>query len=366
MTDLNEAGRAYARSLIAAGKIDRTSGWDFSADDGNALLGTSGDDWTSFAKVHLGVDTSATDKTKARWKYPVAKGGKVYRAGVIAAKQRASAQGDSAVEAATGELLEKIDADKKSGASLLIETKFTPWEFKFTDDSGDEPGTFEGYGAVFGNEDDYGDVIQQGAFDKTLAKSKATGRMPKMLLNHGGVAPGFNGATPESMLPIGKWNAIAPDAHGLQAKGKLINLDTDHGKRVYGAMKEGELSDLSIGYIPREFVRGTKANEPRRTITGLDLHEISPATFAANDQANITAVKSLALLGGYDMRDLEATLRDGGLSRSDAVKAIAAFKTFFQRDAGRPDPSDREGPRDAATSDDLRELASRLRAAAAA
>ncbi len=45
MTDLNEPGRAYARSLIGAGKVDKTAAWDFSAEDGDALLGASGTDW---------------------------------------------------------------------------------------------------------------------------------------------------------------------------------------------------------------------------------------------------------------------------------------------------------------------------------
>jgi hypothetical protein len=89
--------------------------------------------------------------------------------------------------------------------------------------------------------------------------------MPKMLLNQGGMGGWMSSPSPEDMLPIGKWKDMAPDSHGLQSKGRLINLDTETGKRVYGAMKEGELSDLSIGYIARDFVRGTKPNEPRRS-----------------------------------------------------------------------------------------------------
>jgi len=67
-------------------------------------------------------------------------------------------------------------------------------------------------------------------------------------------------------LPIGKWQALSEDSHGLASKGRLINLDTESGKRIYGAMKEGELDGLSIGYRVGEFARGTKSNEPRRTI----------------------------------------------------------------------------------------------------
>ena len=58
--------------------------------------------------------------------------------------------------------------------------------------------SFSGYGAVFGNIDSYGDVIQPGAFADTLAASKQSNQWPAMLLQHGG----FLGAA-DDMTPIG-------------------------------------------------------------------------------------------------------------------------------------------------------------------
>lgn len=361
MTDLNEAGRAHARALISAGKVDRTSDWSFTAEDGDALLG-SNSNWNAYSQVHLGLDKSVTDKTKARWKYPVAKNGKVYRSALIAAKQRASAEGDSAVLAAATDLLDKVDAGKpkSAAASGLVEVKAAAFEFKFTDGDGQPAGSFEGYGSVFNNEDDNGDVMLPGAFDRTLAQAKATGRMPKMLLNHGGLGAWNASPAPDDLLPVGKWNDLSPDAHGLAGQGQLINLDTESGKRVYGAMKEGELGDMSIAYIARDFARGTKPNEPRRSLKAVDLLEMGPVTFPGNSLANITGVKALGF-SAYDMRDLEAALREGGLSRGDAVKAVAVFKSLSQRDAGDPEPE----LRDAATAEDVRALAARIRASAA-
>ncbi|HEY1753732.1 MAG TPA: HK97 family phage prohead protease [Caulobacteraceae bacterium] len=367
MTDLNPAGLAYARSLIAAGKVDRASPWSFSAEDGDALLGQGGDNWGAYGEAHLGLDPAAADKTRAYWQYPVVKDGKVYRAGVIAAKQRASAEGAGAVEAAAAELLDKIDAagDAEARLSALgFETKIAPFEFKFAEENGTRPGQFDGYGSVFNVLDGYGDVMMPGAFDATLAKARATGRMPKMLLNHGGLAPGMQ-ATPTDLLPIGSWTALSPDTQGLATRGQLINLDTEHGKRIYGAMKAGELTDQSIGYMPRRFTRPTKAGDPRRRLTEVHLNEISPVTFGANPMARITAVKSFSPLFAQafdDMRGLEAALRDEGFSRTDAAKGARAFKAYLLRDAAEgPD----QEPRDAATSDDVRALAARLRAALA-
>jgi len=42
---------------------------------------------------------------------------------------------------------------------------------------------------------------------------------------------------------------MSEDSHGLQCKGRLINLDTESGKRIYGAMKERALDGLSIGHV---------------------------------------------------------------------------------------------------------------------
>ena len=162
MTDLNLTGESYAHSLIAAGKVDRNAPWSFSAEDGNALLGKGGDDWEAYSRVHLGLDRSASDKTKARYKYPVAKGGKLYRSGVIAAKQRAAQQNDGAVEKAASALLVEIDKPKSSIAA--IERKAHAFEYKFVEENGSAPGCFEGYGSVFNNEDDGGDVMLPGAF----------------------------------------------------------------------------------------------------------------------------------------------------------------------------------------------------------
>lgn len=319
-TDLNLAGASYAHSLIAAGKVDRNSPWSFDADDGNALLG-KGDDWDAYSKVHLGLDRAAGDKTKARYKYPVAKGGKLYRSGVIAAKQRAAQQGDGAIEKAAAALLNEID--KPKSAALQVERKSSAFEYKFVEENGTAPGSFEGYGSVFNNEDDGGDLMLPGAFEQTLANHKEAGTMPKMLLEHGSMGMNLPGITdPMANMPIGKWTKMSEDSKGLHTKGRLINLDTERGKTIYGAMKEGELSGLSIGYQAKDFVRGTKPNEPKRQLKAVNLFEVSPVTFPMNTMAGISAVKSARDV--TTIREFEELLRDvAGFSR-EAAKAIAA------------------------------------------
>jgi hypothetical protein len=56
-----------------------------------------------------------------------------------------------------------------------------------------------------------------------------------------------------------------------------------------------------------------------------------------NEKARIGNVKS-----DFDPRELEAMLREASLSRSDAVKAVATFRKWLQREAGEPATSPRD------------------------
>jgi hypothetical protein len=120
MATLHGAGKTRANSLIDRGKVNKTSSWSFSASDGNALLGESGDDWDNYGKHHLGTQSGTDAMTKAHWKYPFAKksGGevKLYRRALIAIRSRSAANGDDTIFDAAGSLLGKID-----GKSLNLE-----------------------------------------------------------------------------------------------------------------------------------------------------------------------------------------------------------------------------------------------------
>lgn len=187
-------------------------------------------------------------------------------------------------------------------------------ELKFAPEA-ETPGLFEGYGAVFGNEDAYGDVIVPGAFKKSLKDWRAQKRTPPMLLQHGS----FFGPA-DDLVPIGVWDDLVEDEKGLYVKGRLLALDTDRGKSIYAAMQAGALDGLSIGYRAKEFSLGTKPGEPARTLKAIDLVEVSVVTFPANADARVESVKS-----GLSMteREFERFLRDAGFAREDAKTIVA-------------------------------------------
>lgn len=200
---------------------------------------------------------------------------------------------------------------------------------------------FQGYGAVFGNVDSYGDVIEPGAFASFLSDIR-TGKQewPAMLSQHGGF-----GLTAQDMTPVGLWHDLAEDGKGLLTDGEFA--DTDRGVELYKLAKmkpRPALNGLSIGYIAKESEPRSKPEDPRRRLKRIDLIEISPVTFPANRKARVESVK--AALGA---NAAEQALRDAGFSRREAKAIVASGIKALTR------------PRDAGGLGELAELARQLR-----
>jgi HK97 family phage prohead protease len=196
-------------------------------------------------------------------------------------------------------------------------------EFKFAPEALDaKTGHFAGYGAIFGNVDSHGDVIEPGAFADSLREWADRGSLPAMKMMHGSVANPFTG----SDLPVGKWQSMREDGKGLYVEGKLSGMETDRGRFHYALMEDGALSGLSIGFKPRKHVRGT-GNIKRRLQT-VGLAEVSLVPEGSNDLARITDLKAKLSEGQLpDLPDFEEYLREAGFSKSQrtfiATKGLA-------------------------------------------
>ena len=204
------------------------------------------------------------------------------------------------------------------------------FEFKFA--TGAKDGTFSGYGSVFGNIDSHGDIIERGAFKNTLRQWEAKGKLPKMLLQHGG----FFGPTDDA-LPIGKYTSMEENAKGLKVEGELFALGTDRGQLIYEGMKSGELDGLSIGYKAKKFTMGTKPQDPTRTLHEVDLFEVSIVTFGSNDKATVGAVKSAQIDALNTLSDFEDFLREAEgirFSKSTARDFVSRLSKIVRREAG--------------------------------
>jgi HK97 family phage prohead protease len=111
---LHGAGEEFARELIDAGAVNIDDPWEFTPDDGNALLGSDGDDWSNYGRHHLARETDAGEDTKDGWRYPFAKlvdgDSTLFRSALIAIRQRAGQQGHTTVFDAAGRLIEAVDS----------------------------------------------------------------------------------------------------------------------------------------------------------------------------------------------------------------------------------------------------------------
>ena len=149
--------------------------------------------------------------------------------------------------------------------------KYLPFEIKSIDE---EEGIFEGYASTFTkNPDAYGDVVDKGAFTKTIKEQAGN---IKILWNH------------NSDEPLGIPVELREDDTGLYVKGKLT-LGVQRAREILALMKDGVVNTMSIGFriITESTVGGMNHLKEIR------LFDVSPVTFAANNTAVILGVKSL-------------------------------------------------------------------------
>ena len=185
------------------------------------------------------------------------------------------------------------------------------------DEKEKDKGMFEGYASIFGNKDLGNDVIEKGAFMRSLRKKGA--KKIKMLYQH------------DTKEPIGVFDKVMEDPNGLYVKGRLA-MGTQKGKEVYELMKMGAIDGLSVGY--RVDAKGHHYDDKRkyRVLKEVDLMEISAVTFPMNPRARIQAVKS-----DMTVREWEHKLREvGNLSHSESkVAASAVHKALSQREVDK-------------------------------
>lgn len=152
-------------------------------------------------------------------------------------------------------------------APKTVEVKDFRFELKELHDEG----TFEGLLSVYDVLDLGGDIVEKGAFKKTLKDSG--GRIP-LLWSH------------KSDEPIGLLDLEDSD-EALKVKGELL-LSINRGRELYELLKAGVVKGLSIGYrtIKDEVKDGV------RHLKELALHEGSLVMFPMNERALVTGVKS--------------------------------------------------------------------------
>lgn len=133
----------------------------------------------------------------------------------------------------------------------------------------DDAGTITGTAWPFGTADRVGDMIEKGAFG-------SPSRLP-MLFAH------------DQAQAIGVWESITESDAGLTVKGRLLVDDVQRAREVRALVQAGAVSGLSIGFVSQ---KATARARGGRTISKLDLHEISIVAVPCHPGATITSMKA--------------------------------------------------------------------------
>ena len=136
-----------------------------------------------------------------------------------------------------------------------------------------EKGEIEGYASVFNELDRNGEVVEQGAFSKSI-KEFFRGKKPKLLWQH----------DPNEL--VGIIDEMKEDNHGLFVRAHLL-MDLPKAREIHLLLKNKALNGFSIGYRIRD--RFIKNNQ--KHLTDIELLEVSIVTFPACESATIEAVK---------------------------------------------------------------------------
>lgn len=186
-----------------------------------------------------------------------------------------------------------------------------------------EDGFFSGYGSVFGVVDTYNEIVAAGAFIESLADRKAKGRKLPVLWQH------------QSNRPLGVYETVREDSKGLYVEGQLLTKDVALAREAHALMKAGAVSGLSIGYWTRDSSYDEKTGV--RTLTKLDLEEVSIVTMPANEEARIDAIKMKLAHGGLPtLPEFERLLREAGFSRSQSAVIANRGLKHLLTDVGDP------------------------------
>jgi len=175
-----------------------------------------------------------------------------------------------------------------------MERLILPVEWKA---AADDSGTLEGYLSTFGNVDLGYDVVQKGAFKKTIAKIKAEG-IP-LLADH----------VASSASLLGTIIDASEDSNGLKIKARFSSAPSAQDVRI--KLLEGHLKTMSMGYEATKYRYEERDGKTVRLLDEVKLWEGSVVVFPMNPEAVVSRVKSLAdTLDGRTRATLAAELAE--------------------------------------------------------
>ena len=183
-------------------------------------------------------------------------------------------------------------------------------KFEVKDNQEEDYYYLKGYGSTFNNVDRVNDVVEKGAFKKSLKK-----RMPKLLFGH------------ESKgVPVGIIDSIKEDDNGLIFEARMPKNDAFVRDRIMPQIKIGSLNSFSIGYTID--VSEIDSKTGIRKLKEISLFEISIVTFPANEKAILQAFKAVEeVIESEEIIESENATDEAKLKK-DYIDNIDSIRTF--------------------------------------
>jgi HK97 family phage prohead protease len=191
---------------------------------------------------------------------------------------------------------------------MKIEQKTVRMELKALEQTGE----FVGMSSVFGNVDLGGDIVEKGAFSKSI--SERGGKFP-LLYGH--------------KINVGV-SYVAEKDFALETRG-FINLESASGREVFSNMqfykKHGMDFGMSIGYaqVPGK----TEFRGDTRILREVKLFENTLTEFPMNELARVTSLKDISAL----VEELKSGRRFSAATRAEITSTIDQLQALLNEAA---------------------------------
>lgn len=173
--------------------------------------------------------------------------------------------------------------------------------------------TVVGYASRFGNVDSHGDIVERGAFKRTIDHNA---ERVKTLMHH------------DPMQIVGKPTKMMEDDKGLYTETKVS--DTSMGRDLLTLIEDGVIDEMSIGFIPvrEDYDKEMGANMLRE----VKLVEYSFVSLASNPEARVEGLKGQAAMNNLvsSMKRFEKALRDGRFESDEIPEAMDFLVKYWR------------------------------------
>lgn len=199
-------------------------------------------------------------------------------------------------------------------------------------------GQFEAIVSVFGNKDSQGDIMEAGAFTKTLAEWIVKGRPIPVVWAH-------QFSDPDSIL--GQYIEAEETADGLRMVGQL-ELSWPKAQKVYELMEKGLVVEFSFSGKVRDYelLEDDDADSwwPGLRIKDVDLWEAGPCFKGANQETELLNIKSDGTMGGR----IPAVVKEGRVLAQKYVDDLRLAHDTLGKVLEAVDKTDDDGGKTAA------------------